>query len=476
MQWEVAIGLKLKPINFKEHKKSLREIPIHLIACGFFLFAGLLFLGGIPSLFVGMEATITDPTVAVYWGAYSTPFVISGVLSALGIGLYTVAIKRNWLRYSLQYFKDERLPSPPPWPILLYGVILGLSSLHLFIMQLRIPNYPFPMPTLYYSVCFALSVAYIALGNRLLRQKKKLRKPTPQYIQIKLTFSRIILFVFGCILILFGFPQVFTSAIIFLRLLPTAVPPDHFFPFFSVGLPMLATGIWTINKARRPFKKEIREYEQSEEARKEKSEIEQLKEEVTYLQQRNDKLTQILADERAEKSRLEKKVHELQEQNNELKQREMVTYQRDPRDIRKIKNLKGLIRELQAEIGRLNDLVPKSHDQTEVEARKPALELKAELDLSPLRGKTVAVFGRLSEEREMEGVRLIYHNGDRVNLSMARAAKQADELVVLTRLVSHEVMWRLKEYAAEEEKGIQFLRETGEKRILEKTVQTSEKD
>lgn len=88
-------------------------------------------------------------------------------------------------------------------------------------------------------------------------------------------------------------------------------------------------------------------------------------------------------------------------------------------------------------------------------------------DWSRLCGKTVAVFGRLDDTEEVEGVRLIFHDGDRVDWAMAKAAREADILVVLTRWVSHGVMWRLKEYAAEREKEVYFLRETGTQRILD---------
>lgn len=80
----------------------------------------------------------------------------------------------------------------------------------------------------------------------------------------------------------------------------------------------------------------------------------------------------------------------------------------------------------------------------------------------------MAVFGRLGEKEEMEGVRLLYHDGDRIDLSMARVAREADILIILTRFVSHGVMWRLKEYAADEGKEIRFVRETGTQRILER--------
>lgn len=197
--------------------------------------------------------------------------------------------------------------------------------------------------------------------------------------------------------------------------------------------------------------------------------IGQLGQELERQRRRSQQLSQQLREERQQRAELEGKLSDLRRDLEAAEEGRRVIH-RDPDDIRKIRSLKGLVRELRAEVERLNALVPDVEQElTVTEEEEPLQEVeKSEPDLSDLAGKTVAVFGRLGDVEEAEGIRVIYHDGDRVDLSMARAAREADVLVVLTRLVSHGVMWWLKVYAANHGKEIRFVRETGIKRILER--------
>lgn len=186
---------------------------------------------------------------------------------------------------------------------------------------------------------------------------------------------------------------------------------------------------------------------------------------------RSQQLGWLLRTERQQRVELEEKLSALRQELEASKEGRQVSL-RDADDIRKIRDLKGLVRELRAEVDRLNDLVPgvpRAPEEKPVEEEESwQAEEEQEPDLSHLEGKTVAVFGRLGDVEEIEGIRVIYHDGDRVDLGMARVAREADVLVVLTRLASHGVMWRLKEYAADRGKEIRFVRETGIRRILER--------
>ena len=197
--------------------------------------------------------------------------------------------------------------------------------------------------------------------------------------------------------------------------------------------------------------------------------IGQLGQELDRQRRRSHQLSQLLREERQQKAELEEKLSTLRRDLERVKEGRKV-FLRDADDIRKIRDLKGLVRELRAEVERLNALIPDVEEEpTVTEDEEPQREAeKSEPDLSHLEGKTVAVFGRLGDVEEVEGIRVIYHDGDRVDLSMARVAREADVLVVLTRLISHGVMWRLKEYAADQGKEIRFVRETGVRRILER--------
>lgn len=196
--------------------------------------------------------------------------------------------------------------------------------------------------------------------------------------------------------------------------------------------------------------------------------IGQLGQELDRQRRRSHQLGLQLRAERQQRAEMEGKLSGLRQELEAAEEGRRVIH-RDPEDIRKIRSLKGLVRELRAEVERLNALIPEPEEEPTIEEEEPRqVEEEQAADWSHLEGKTVAVFGRLGDVEEVEGIRVIYHDGDRVNLAMARAAREADVWVVLTRLVSHGVMWRLKEYATDQGKEIRFVRETGTKRILER--------
>lgn len=191
--------------------------------------------------------------------------------------------------------------------------------------------------------------------------------------------------------------------------------------------------------------------------------IGQLGKELDRQRRRSQELSQQIRKERQQRAELEGKLSVLR-QDLEAEKEGGKVFVRDADDIRKIRSLKGLIRELRAEVERLNGLIP---EPVEDEPGDQQMEEVEVADLSHLEGKTVAVFGRLGEAEEVEGIHILYHDGDRVDLAMGRVAREADIWVILTRLVSHRLMWRLREEAADRGKEIRFVRETGVRRILE---------
>lgn len=269
---------KPKPLSRKDYGKILREELIHFVTLGLLFLAGLFVLGGMPTLLSAMLVTFEDPTIPADWGALSGPFVIAGILGLIGGGVYLLAVSRGWISPLKKVFPAL------PWIPLIYGIIGGMSSIQLYLIQLRIPNYPHPQSFSYYVLCFALSGIYIGLGLRLLYFKKETEKRSPMRSRkVKWTLGRVLLFLFGVGNILFfGFPAVFLAVVMILGVFPG--PPDRFFPYVFYGVPMLYTGIAMAKKARKPFKKEIeketKEYEESEETRRERDKIAQLTKEV----------------------------------------------------------------------------------------------------------------------------------------------------------------------------------------------------
>lgn len=197
--------------------------------------------------------------------------------------------------------------------------------------------------------------------------------------------------------------------------------------------------------------------------------IGQLGRELDRQRRRAEELSRLLAEERARRADLEEKLAatraEAARLREELAKRPAGT--RDPEDARRIARLRALVREFREEVLRLRAMLPEAEPE---ESEEPEREAAEPLPAGPepedlLAGKTVAAFGRLGEP--LSGpVRLLWHHGDRWDLEAERLAREADVLVVLTRLCSHEVMWAAKEFAADADKPVGFARGTGTESVL----------
>lgn len=190
--------------------------------------------------------------------------------------------------------------------------------------------------------------------------------------------------------------------------------------------------------------------------------------ELDRQRRRSEELSRTLLELRQEKASVEQKLSEAR-QLIETLQGEKTIYQRDPRDVQKIREYKGLIGELRSEMKRLEAQLPpvvsRELEEPEEAETDDILAPAKEVSLEVLAGKTIAIFGRLSAEQGA-GCKLLWHEGSRADQELESIAREADVYVVLTRLVSHEVMWRLKELAIDQEKKIVFSRETNTEKIL----------
>lgn len=186
--------------------------------------------------------------------------------------------------------------------------------------------------------------------------------------------------------------------------------------------------------------------------------------ELDRQRRRSEELSRALLELRQEKAATEESLSEARQKIIEL-QNKKVVYERDPDDIRKIREFKGLIRELRTEVKRLESLIPEQEVQPEEteEVIEEAVEERVSLDI--LKGKTVAVFGWLGEAHDVP-CRVVWHDGDQVDQALERLALDADVYVVLTRFISHEAMWRLKELAIDMDKPILFSKGTNMDIIL----------
>ena len=192
--------------------------------------------------------------------------------------------------------------------------------------------------------------------------------------------------------------------------------------------------------------------------------IGQLGRDLDKQRNRSMELSRQLSETRQENAVLTEQVGKLRQENVFLRNRPKEVI-RDPGDTRKIKSLKGLVAELRVEVERLAGLLPAevaipntsdTIEETGEEIQEPTIDLS---------GKTVLIVGWPKESLEDE-CRVIWHDGDGVDVKLQELAREADIFVVLTRFISHQAMWWLKEEAIEQDKPIFFVRETNIDRIL----------
>lgn len=176
---------------------------------------------------------------------------------------------------------------------------------------------------------------------------------------------------------------------------------------------------------------------------------------------------------RAEVAEAQRKLATAYEQIRSLEERQPAAMG-EPADKRKVRELKSFVAELMAELRQLRQLRPTSTEGDE-EANTPAeLEEDNEQPALPnLEGKTVAIIGGWRSVDKDYPCRIITHNGDRVDVDLLAALKEADYIAVLTRFISHAAMWEAKAYAISNDVPIAYCPEINIGRILDTIAKTA---
>lgn len=162
---------------------------------------------------------------------------------------------------------------------------------------------------------------------------------------------------------------------------------------------------------------------------------------------------------KAERAVMQIKLSEAYEENRKLKDKQF-TVGRSDSDRMKIINQKGLIQELLCEIKHLQSLIPNT-EQREETVYEIIEELQTEStseELLHLIGKTVVVIGgRRAEQAANEYLcTIIAVDAEAPEFELVAALKQADHIVLLTKFVSHTMMWTTKAYAIENDIAITY--------------------
>lgn len=199
----------------------------------------------------------------------------------------------------------------------------------------------------------------------------------------------------------------------------------------------------------------------------------QLESQHTNLIQRYQSAVRQVQAERAAKFQIEEKIAELYEKQRMAELQVPTKSERNPDDLRKIQEYKGLISELKEMNRQLLQQVnhnTSGESSEEVFTEQDVLEVEdKKLDFSFLSGKTVGIIGgyrRKEQEEDIDGCHIIKHSGEKMDGSFYDALKRSDAIAVITNYISHAAMWEAKEWAIDVGKPIVFVTSLNTRQIL----------
>lgn len=163
----------------------------------------------------------------------------------------------------------------------------------------------------------------------------------------------------------------------------------------------------------------------------------------------------------ADKNKL---IHELRQAlRDEREDKNIVS--RDPDDIRKIHELKSLVSELiEAKGDREEELKEAVIEETPIEIEKSDI-----VEKRSLQGLSIGIIGghRSAQAKEITECKVIAHAGYTLDHEFESLLNESDELVILTRFVSHAAMWAAKAHAIAEGKPVHYTKAINIHRILD---------
>lgn len=86
-----------------------------------------------------------------------------------------------------------------------------------------------------------------------------------------------------------------------------------------------------------------------------------------------------------------------------------------------------------------------------------------------MRGLTIGIIGgrRSEQAAQITECNILAHPGNSIDVDLESLLKESDELVVLTKFVSHQAMWAAKAYAIDQDKPIHYTKSINIHRILD---------
>lgn len=206
--------------------------------------------------------------------------------------------------------------------------------------------------------------------------------------------------------------------------------------------------------------------------------LEKSQKELATVSSNNAKMQLIIESQREAIADLEAKNERLQLQTSRLQKKLNETGEKPllERQSNKIRELKGLINELQKEVKELRSrqIVVSKIEMAQVDDVKTDLVTikEPEKDFTVLGGKTIGIFGNIqgyeSDDEQFQCKILSCESMKSANA--VGILKESDILVVLIQHISHSCMWSIKEYANVNDIPIIYSRHTNIEIILEQVV------
>ncbi|GAB7387382.1 hypothetical protein BSNK01_12180 [Bacillaceae bacterium] len=195
--------------------------------------------------------------------------------------------------------------------------------------------------------------------------------------------------------------------------------------------------------------------------------ITQISDELNRVRQKCTEYYHEIEKLKIEIAKYQSSLHEAYQQIRELRSGEKV-YHRDPADIRKIHELKELVKELKQENQALQERLPEIEQPKPVLLEETAPKEKEEIDMSILENKTIGILGgHRQRQAQTYPYNILTHPADRLDPDFYATITNSDIILVLTEHISHAAMWEAKELAIEQDKPIYFERGVNIGRLLE---------
>lgn len=197
------------------------------------------------------------------------------------------------------------------------------------------------------------------------------------------------------------------------------------------------------------------------------------------ITQLTDEIGRLLSKLRDRREQVDRQKVEIEDKNkviNQLRkevkraQEDKQIINRDPRDVQKIKELKALIDEL------INQDQPQELEVEREEESQTEEEHKqiVEVEQRDLSGLTIGVIGgnRAEQAQQVDECEVLTHDGQAIDTDFESLLSNSDEIVVLTRFVSHKAMWAAKAHAITFDKPIFYSKAINLDRIIDDLKKT----